>query len=100
MDNQSISFGSFDAVLDERIEAVCTRMFGENIQVLKESVKDSLVKSYLTIEQVAEKLGKTVKTIQRYERAGLRSYKIGRSRIYFEDDIEEFIESSRKNKNL
>ena len=40
MDNQSISFGSFDAVLDERIEAVCTRMFGENIQVLKKSVKD------------------------------------------------------------
>ncbi len=55
---------------------------------------------HLTIQQVSDILGKDEKTIRRYEKKGLKSYFIGRTRIYFEDDVLAFIESMGRVKNV
>ena len=100
MDNQSISLTTMDEVLERKIREVCSKMFVENVRTLKQNLKDLLMNSYLTIQQVSDILGKDEKTIRRYEKKGLKSYFIGRTRIYFEDDVLAFIESRGRVKNV
>ena len=99
MDNDSITLTSFDEVLEGKIREVCSKMFVENVRTLKQNLKELLMNSYLTIQQVADILGKDERTIRSYEKKGLKSYFIGRTRIYFEDDVLAFIESSTRVKN-
>ena len=100
MDNQSISLTTMDEVLERKIREVCSKMFVENVRTLKQNLKDLLMNSYLTIQQVSDILGKDEKTIRRYEKKGHKSYFIGRTRIYFEDDVLAFIESMGRVKNV
>lgn len=96
MENQSRTYNSLDMILEERIKAICTHIFAENIRLLKDELRDNLLGNYLTIHQVADILGKDVRTIKRYEKKGLKGYKIGRSYIYFEEDVKEFVEHKSK----
>ncbi len=99
MDDHNITPTSFDEVLEKKIKAVCSKIFKENFRAIKENMKELLTSCSLTIHEVAEILEKDEKTVRGYEKKGLKCYFIGRTRIYFEDDVMAFIESNRRVKN-
>lgn len=99
MEDHGITLTSFDEVLEERIKKICSKMFDENIHAIKQNIKELLISCALTIKEVAQILGKDEKTIRSYGNKGLKSYSIGRTRVYFEDDVLAFIESNNRVKN-
>ena len=73
MDNQSISLTTMDEVLERKIREVCSKMFVENVRTLKQNLKDLLMNSYLTIQQVSDILVRMRRQSAATKRKGLRA---------------------------
>ena len=82
-------------MLREQVRETCA----EVIEEYRGALKQILLSQMMTREQVAVMLGRDVKTIGRYESDGLICHKIGKTPMYFMEDVQSFIESRKKSKN-
>lgn len=91
MDNDSNILRSLLSLLEKRVRAICAEMLSSN----REAIKEELMSTRMTRDEVSEMLGKDVKSVSRYEANGLKCYHIGRTPLYFKEDVEAFIEQSK-----
>ncbi len=94
MNNDGNIFMSIFTMLEEHVRTICS----EILQEYKQDVREKILASRMTREEVAQMIGKDVKSVSRYESEGLKSYRIGRTPIYFKEDVEDFI-AGRKNRD-